>query len=268
MIIRKLLYLVILFFCAFGCQEVVAKAAEPIAINHENLISSENYSLLCMTAFVSGLAFFANIYVHRRVGRRKKSIIINGICFFLLIILMLYFMPTNFRDGKEAFQREDWQGAIDKLILIDESDSKYSDAQKMLEIAKSNMIDRKLQDAKEAFNSKNWSYVIFLLEGFPTNHPNFTETLNMLDAAKKAKETEDLERDKAEVLASQPVEPTPQNLKIWVDCAYLSHIPTGGYCLDIFFSCLRESFGDRNLSRLAVPKENGYYNYICALSAK
>lgn len=223
-------------------------------------------------------AFFFLNPVHAVKKKNNYRVMLN-IFLTLAVLASAFWWPTDFREGKNAFEMKNWSGAIEALSKIEESSSNYVAAKEMLVIAKTNIDNQSFEYAKSAFRDKDWSLVINNLSNISANNPNYREASKMLELAKEAneiqikvdeqeREKERIELEKAERLAEQPIIPTVQNMMVFADCAFLSHIPTGGYCLDRFYSCLSLSLGKNgkgNFILFPTPKENGFYNRICSL---
>ena len=140
-----------------------------------------------------------------RTEKKKKKYGVL-LCIFtpLAFLALLFLLPTDFSEGKKSFEMEDWQASINLLTKVSESDSKYPDAQKMLIIAKTNLVNKHFEEGKSAYDAKNWSGVMMWLYSFPSDHIHSQEASKMLEEATKAYEIERVEAQKAEILARLP----------------------------------------------------------------
>ena len=49
-------------------------------------------------------------------------------------------------------------------------------------------------------------------------------------------------------------------------CVSAAHIPGGGYCIDVYFSCMQDAYGQG--ITFPIPKDAGFHNHMCSLFHK
>lgn len=135
----------------------------------------------------------------QRAEKRKK--IFGALSIFLtplvVVIMIFIWRPSDFSEGKNAFEANNWWVATEALSKVEESSSNYADAQEMLLIAKTNIDNQNFEFAKKySFEEKNWGDVIYRLSDISVTNPNYQEASKMLAFAKDASEKQMKELEK------------------------------------------------------------------------
>ena len=132
------------------------------------------------------------------INSRKKVLLYYGLLFLFIQIIISSLIPLSDYDaGKKYYDKNDWSKAISYFNDVPTLDVNYNEAQRLLLIAKNNLIkgepDKALEVAKIAFKEKRWNEVIDLLHLFPQEHTLNEEVDKLVFNAKENKFNEEME---------------------------------------------------------------------------
>ena len=132
------------------------------------------------------------------INSRKKVLLYYGLLFLFIQIIISSLIPLSDYDaGKKYYDKNDWSKAISYFNDVPTLDVNYNEAQRLLLIAKNNLIkgepDKALEVAKIAFKEKRWNEVIDLLQLFPQEHTLNEEVDKLVFNAKENKFNEEME---------------------------------------------------------------------------
>jgi len=64
---------------------------------------------------------------------------------------------------------------------------------------------------------------------------------------------------------NQIIYPSSENMQKINYCVSAAKVPGGGYCVDVFYGCLTDTFGNANFTNIPVPMDSGFFNQECFL---
>lgn len=116
----------------------------------------------------------------------KRKDLSTTICLASVIAMVFLSLAgcekSSFDKGKEAYDKKQWLNAIELFSQIENSNSKYQEARKLLSSANMEIFSERFSKASELSEANdNWQLIDSLLKDFSKDHPRYGDARALIE---------------------------------------------------------------------------------------